>query len=131
MLCCEKFPGITTFSTPFRAIYPADTKVADLKPLMDMKLKFLNCAHTRTSDLTPLRGMPLGELSCDFQAKRDAEILRSIKTLKKINDQPAADFWKAVGVCAGSAVSLKLPSAPRWRRDFNSTLPPSNASASN
>ena len=64
---------------------------------MDMKLKFLNCVHARTSDLTPLRGMPLGELSCDFQAKRDAEILRSIKTLKKINDQPAADFWKAVG----------------------------------
>jgi len=41
--------------------------------------------------------MPLKELSCDFQAKRDAEILRSLTTLEKINGQPAADFWKALG----------------------------------
>jgi hypothetical protein len=40
--------------------------------------------------------MPLRILSCDFKPARDAESLRSIKTLEKINEKPAADFWKAV-----------------------------------
>jgi Leucine-rich repeat (LRR) protein len=40
--------------------------------------------------------MPLKELICDFQPDRDAEILRSIKTLEKINGKPAAEFWKDV-----------------------------------
>jgi hypothetical protein len=41
--------------------------------------------------------MPLKELSCDFQRERDAEILRSLTALERINDKPAADFWKEVG----------------------------------
>jgi len=40
--------------------------------------------------------MPLKELGCDFKAERDVEILRSIKTLEKINDKPAKEFWKEV-----------------------------------
>jgi len=40
--------------------------------------------------------MPLKELWCDFQPERDAEILRSIKTLETINGKPAAEFWKEV-----------------------------------
>jgi hypothetical protein len=40
--------------------------------------------------------MPLKVINCDFKAERDTEILRSIKTLEKINDQPAAEFWKEV-----------------------------------
>jgi hypothetical protein len=31
-----------------------------------------------------------------FKPERDAEILRSIKTLESINQKPAADFWKEV-----------------------------------
>ena len=46
------------------------------------------------SDLSPLKGMPLKELGCDFKPERDAEILRSIKTLETINGKPAAEFWK-------------------------------------
>jgi hypothetical protein len=38
--------------------------------------------------------MPLEEIRCDFKPERDADILRSIKTLEKINDKPAAEFWK-------------------------------------
>jgi formylglycine-generating enzyme required for sulfatase activity len=41
--------------------------------------------------------MPLKELSCDFRPERDAEILRSIKTLEKINGKPAAQFWAEIG----------------------------------
>jgi hypothetical protein len=43
-----------------------------------------------------LKGLPLKSLICDFDADRDAEILRSIKTLETINDKPAAQFWKEV-----------------------------------
>jgi hypothetical protein len=38
--------------------------------------------------------MPLTNLRCDFKCERDTAILRSIKTLKTINDKPAAAFWK-------------------------------------
>ena len=52
------------------------------------------------SDLSPLKGMPLKTLGCDFKPERDAEILRSIKTLETINGKPAAEFWKAVDAAA-------------------------------
>jgi hypothetical protein len=38
--------------------------------------------------------MPLTKLLCDFRPERDAALLRSIKTLEKINEKPAAEFWK-------------------------------------
>jgi hypothetical protein len=36
------------------------------------------------------------EIVCDVHSKRDAAILRSIKTLEKINGKPAAQFWKDI-----------------------------------
>jgi len=72
------------------------TLVSNLSPLKDMKLTKLACDHTAVSDLSPLKGMPLKELSCDFKPERDAEILRSIKTLETINDKLAKEFWKEV-----------------------------------
>jgi len=47
------------------------------------------------SDLSVLQGLPLKELHWD-KPERDAKILRSIKTLEKINDKPAKEFWKEV-----------------------------------
>ena len=72
------------------------TRVSDLSPLRGMPLTELACHRTPIADLSPLRGMPLKELLCDFQPGRDAAILRSIKTLEKINNKPAAQFWKEV-----------------------------------
>jgi serine/threonine protein kinase len=72
------------------------TQVADLSPLKAMTLTYLRCGHTQVTDLSPLKGMPLKGLWCDFKSERDAEVLRSIKTLEKINDEPAPDFWKAI-----------------------------------
>ena len=92
-------------------------QVADLTPLEGKStLKHLGCGDRASdlsslegpspeslhagplmTDLSPLKGMPLGKLSFPtFKAERDAEILRAIPTLKIINDQPAARFWKAV-----------------------------------
>jgi hypothetical protein len=48
------------------------------------------------TDLSPLKGMLLKSLGCDFQRERDAALLRSLTTLERINDKPAADFWKEV-----------------------------------
>jgi hypothetical protein len=54
----------------------------------------LHIGFTKVSDLSLLKEMPLKELDCNFRSERDAEILRSIKTLETINGKPAAEFWK-------------------------------------
>jgi hypothetical protein len=71
-------------------------RVTDLSPLRKMPLQRFWSAGSGVSDLSPLQGMPLKEISCDFQRERDAELLRSITTLEKINGKSAAEFWKAV-----------------------------------
>ena len=53
-------------------------------------------AETKVSDLSPLKDMPLKEIGCDFKPERDAELLRSLKTLETINGKPVAQFWKEV-----------------------------------
>jgi hypothetical protein len=57
-------------------------------------LTVLSIDDTKVTDLTLLKGMPLKELYCDFQPERDTEVLRSIRTLEKINGKSAAVFWK-------------------------------------
>jgi uncharacterized membrane protein len=70
---------------------------AGLAHFKDCKnLRSLHVTRTKVTDLSLLRGMPLKELTCDFRPERDAEILRSIKTLEKINHKPVAQFWKDV-----------------------------------
>ncbi|MCX6907239.1 MAG: SUMF1/EgtB/PvdO family nonheme iron enzyme, partial [Verrucomicrobia bacterium] len=82
-----------------------DTAVSDLSPLAGMPLTVLWCNNTKVTDLSPLTDMPLKELRCDFVAARDAAVLRGIKTLSKINDVAAAEFWLRVGPVAASAAT--------------------------
>jgi urea transport system substrate-binding protein len=70
------------------------TNVADLAPLKAMKLSELNCSDTKVTDLAPLTGMPLRRLTVDFQAERDTAVLRSLKSLERINGRKAEEFWK-------------------------------------
>ena len=70
--------------------------VTDLSPLKGMPLQFLWWIGTAVSDTSPLEGMPLKEILCDFQRERDAEFLRSFKSLETINHKSAAEFWKEV-----------------------------------
>jgi hypothetical protein len=81
---------------PLTVLNITGTRVSDLSPLRDMKLTTLHCGDTKVADLAPVKGMPLKELWGDFRPERDAEILRSIKTLEKINDKPVAEFLKGV-----------------------------------
>jgi serine/threonine protein kinase len=72
-------------------------RVTDLSPLKGMPLTELSCEGTQVTDLSPLRGMPLKELHCDFKPDRDADVLRSLGMLEKINGKPAKQFWEEVG----------------------------------
>jgi serine/threonine protein kinase/Leucine-rich repeat (LRR) protein len=81
---------------PLTSLECSVTKVSDLSPLKDMKLTYLWFYQTQVSDLSPLKGMPIHDLACDFKPYRDTEILRSIKTLEKINNKAVAVFWKDV-----------------------------------
>jgi len=48
-------------------------------------------------DLSPLKILPLEELTCpEPMARKNAPVLAEIKTLKTINGQPAAVFWKSI-----------------------------------
>jgi len=74
-------------------------KLADLTPLKGMQLEVLKCGgYTLINDLSAIEGMPLKviEFQENFQAERDAKILRSVNTLTRINLRPAAEFWKDV-----------------------------------
>jgi serine/threonine protein kinase len=81
---------------PLDGLSLTDTPVSDLSPLKGMPLTNIRLSGTKVTDLSPLKGMRLKGIYCDFQRERDAEILRSLTTLEKINDKSAADFWKEV-----------------------------------
>src|SRR5947208_16761782 len=71
-----------------------DTPVRDLSPLKGLPLKLLRMRNTQVSDLAPLTGMALREIWLDYQTERDAEVLRSLKSLEQINGTPAGAFLK-------------------------------------
>jgi formylglycine-generating enzyme required for sulfatase activity len=82
-----------------------DSGVGDLSPLDGAPLKFLDCRNTKVTDFVPLKRTPLVELSCNFSAERDAVLLKSLSTLRKINGLQVAEFWKT----NPSPVSAKGP----------------------
>jgi hypothetical protein len=49
---------------------------------------------TRVTDLSPIEGMPLTSIEFEFQLPRDAEVLRSLKSMERINRKPVAEFWQ-------------------------------------
>jgi predicted Ser/Thr protein kinase len=79
---------------PLKEFNCAHTGVRDLTPIAAALLYRLVCHHTAVDDLSPLSGMPLREIDCDFDPARDAQVLRGITTLEKINNQPADEFWR-------------------------------------
>ena len=86
---------------PLEALRIGLTEVADLAPLKGMPLKILNCRQTTVRDLSPLRGMPLESvfftrtkvLDRDM-ANKNLEVLRSLKNLATIDNEPAAEWMK-------------------------------------
>jgi hypothetical protein len=67
--------------------------VRDLSVLRKMPLTHLAIRRTQVDDLSPLRDLPnLEALAVDAKNERDFEVLRSIRTLRIINDTPAPLF---------------------------------------
>jgi Leucine-rich repeat (LRR) protein len=81
---------------PLTRLFIANSLVRDISAIKGMELKTLWCYRTQVTDLTPLKGMPLTDLAFDFVPERDTKIVRSVKTLSRINGVSAAEFWKRV-----------------------------------
>jgi tRNA A-37 threonylcarbamoyl transferase component Bud32 len=71
------------------------TLASDLTPLRGLDLTELSIRNIPAKDLSPLKGLALKSLRLDYRADRE-EFLRSFTGLERINDKPAADFWKEV-----------------------------------
>jgi Leucine-rich repeat (LRR) protein len=84
---------------PLTTLNLARVKIRDIALLAGMPLTWLDCTGTGVSDLAPLRGAPLQTLNCEpavIAQPANAKVIRAITTLQKINDLPAAEFWKQV-----------------------------------
>lgn len=90
------------------------TSISDLSPLKGQPLHFLRCGKAPISDLSPIQEMPLTHLECDFRPERDAEIIRSIKTLEMMNKKPVAEFWKEVEEKKGKKLGFQTPGFDQW-----------------
>lgn len=75
-------------------------QLRDLWPLKDMPLETLALWGTAVTDLTPLAKAPLKAIGLNYGWEqrlsdyRYGGVLRSIKSLERINGKPAAEFWK-------------------------------------
>lgn len=113
--------GVTDLSPldgmPLEELHCSNTQITNLGPLKNSPLKVLDCYHTLVSDLAPLHGQhelsslnllatrvddltPLKDLPkikllwCDFDEKRDRELLKSLNSLRFINDNPVSVIWQ-------------------------------------
>ena len=71
------------------------TQVSDLSPLKNMKLATLYCDLTQVSDLSPLQGLPLTSLHCGGT---------SIANLAPLQGMPLTELW-----CGGTLVADLSP----------------------
>ena len=68
--------------------------VSDIKPLAGLPLESLNLANSKVTDISPLAECQnLTSVTTPATCK-DLEPLRKVQSLKQINGQPIADFWK-------------------------------------
>lgn len=108
-------PDITSLTgMPLHSVWLTDTKISDISPLKGMRLEALSLRgtavrnisairgmpitdlflhHTKVTDISALRGMPLRKVALPVAAK-NIGFLRSVKSLKEINDLSAKEFWK-------------------------------------
>jgi hypothetical protein len=96
------------------------TRVTDLSPLQGMPIHYLVCSGVPAADLAPLKGLPLRTLGIDFAVARDSAVLRSIESLRTINDLTAASFWAQADAAAAFAKGPPaLPAEKDWAKAVN------------
>jgi hypothetical protein len=79
---------------PLRILWANNTEIASLSPVKGMQLEWITIQETKVKDHTSLQGMPLTQIYLSFEPERDTELLRGIRTLENINDNPSTKFWK-------------------------------------
>jgi len=78
-----------------RELILAYAPVADLSKLKRLPLKSLHIQYTMVTNLAPLKDMSVKHLWLDYQPRRDAEVLRDLKSLERINGMTTEEFWKS------------------------------------
>jgi hypothetical protein len=95
-LCRTRITDLSVLSrTPLSYLDLRGTRTADLRPLANVRLTHLDVRYTRISDVSSLGRMPLESLA--FRPNRIREglhVLEGMCTLKTINRQPTAEFWR-------------------------------------
>lgn len=79
---------------PIGTLTIQNTKVRDLSPVRGMPLWICYIDGSRVTDFTPLTATQVQLLRCDFNPARDESVLKSIKSLVRINSLLAEEFWR-------------------------------------
>ena len=84
---------------PLESFEFIQTRLRDLELLRGAPLQRVRFFMTEVRDLSPLRGAPLKDYEGDaglLNDPRNLDVLRSVKTLERIQGKTAAEFWKQV-----------------------------------
>jgi hypothetical protein len=81
---------------PLTRLQISGSGVKDLAPLRGMKLASLSITGTPVTDLAPLKDLPLQKLDLDRGLVGDGALLKSLRSLKTLNEVPLADYLKGV-----------------------------------
>ncbi|NQZ70598.1 MAG: hypothetical protein HRT89_21300, partial [Lentisphaeria bacterium] len=74
-------------------LYFGSPYISDISALKGLPIKSLDLNYCSLNELTVLKDMPLVYISLPHTTK-NIDSLRSVKTLKNINNDTAEDFWK-------------------------------------
>jgi eukaryotic-like serine/threonine-protein kinase len=81
--------------SPLKDLRAARTPLTDLGPVRSLpQLRVLDCQGCPIANLEPLVGSSIEELMIDYRPTRDAEVLKGLASLRKINGMPADEFRK-------------------------------------
>ena len=85
--------------SPLQELRMAHAFVTDLAPVRSLpELRFLDCKGCPIASLEPLVGGSVEQLTLDYQPARDAAVLKSLASLRKINDMPVEEFRQKHGL---------------------------------
>lgn len=82
-------------SLPLTSLDVDWTFVSDLTYIRDVPLTKLQVQAPYVNSLDAVRHMPLVSIKCNFRPERHSQLLQGMPSLRTINDQPVAEFWKA------------------------------------
>lgn len=83
---------------PLETLQLSCPKVIDVSALHGMPLTTLYLTNTNIRDVSKLEGLPLESLFMDIDhIEAGIEVLRRMKSLKRINNQDVEEFWKDHG----------------------------------